>query len=64
MDDYDLIQSGAKPLNALESMHEFINSLGLLTGVTIRVLNPDTSWWYFVDYVWHRGTLIAHDADG
>ena len=31
--------------------------------VTGGAIRADKSWWYLVDYVWHRGRWICKDTD-
>lgn len=62
VDDCDLFQSGEDPLEVLESMQALIKSWGSLVEVTGGTLRPDKSWWYLIEYVWHRGKWIAADA--
>ena len=62
--DCDLIQSGSDPLTVLASIQDLINSWNSLMEVTGGALCPEKSWWYLVDYAWHRRKCIAHDAGG
>ena len=47
-----MFQSGEDPLQSWGSLVE-------VTGGTLR---PDKSWWYLIEYVWHRGKWIAADT--
>ena len=62
VDDCDLFQSGENPRLVLDSMQRLIHSWGSLAEVTGGALAPSKSWWYLVDYVWHRGKWVASDA--
>ena len=59
VDDCDLIQSGLAPKDVLNSMQRLINNWGSLMQVTGAALSVDKSWWYLVDYVWHKGKWTA-----
>ena len=63
VDDADLIQTqGQSPMEVLESMQRLITEWGSLMAVTGGVLETTKSWWYLVEFVWHRGNWIAVDA--
>ena len=62
VDDCDLFQSGTDKNEVLESMQELLNNWGGLMKVTGGALRSDKSWWYLVEFVWHRGKWIPVDA--
>jgi len=61
VDDCDLIQAGKTPLEALASMQQLINNWSSIVDVTGGSLCNSKSWWYLIDYVWHRGKWITSD---
>ena len=48
-------------MNVLESMQSLINSWGSLVQVTGGCIEINKSWWYLVDFVWHRGSWVTMD---
>ena len=44
-------------------MQTLINSWGGLMAVTGGAIRADKSWWYLIDYVWHRGKWVCQDTD-
>ena len=61
VDDTDLFQTGASPLEVLISMQQLMNEFGSLMRVTGAAVAPDKSWYYLIDYTWKRGKWIAYD---
>ena len=61
VDDTDLFQTGASPIEVLTSMQELISSFGSLMEVTGAALAVDKSWYYLVDYTWKRGQWVMYD---
>ena len=61
VDDCNLFQCGSDPVTVLESMQSLINSWGSLVQVIGRCIETNKSWWYLVDFVWHRGSCVTMD---
>ena len=61
VDDTDLFQTGASPIEVLEYMQALLNNFGSLMRVTGAAIATDKSWFYLIDYIWKKGKWTAYD---